>query len=136
MMPNMQWNSPAPQMVMSPPVIQHDTALWDKEFRSHEESLREISKEQTSLENLQQTASMSLTEQDDLAKTAGLLVDTVEDEQNLKFKNSQFLSFMRKVRDGEVVVDGNDMVERSETTSIPADAKGKGKERATGIVLA
>lgn len=134
-MSNMQWNASAPQMAMSPPVMQHDTALWDKEFQTHEASFREVTKEQSAVISslAEQTPTMSLAEQDDLAKTAGLLVDIVRDEQNPKFKNSQFLNFMRKVRDGEVVVDGNDMVERSESSSIPADVKGKGKERATGI---
>ncbi|KLO09238.1 TPR-like protein [Schizopora paradoxa] len=134
MMSNMQWNAPASQMAMSPPVMQHDTALWDKEFQTHEESLREVNKEQfisPPAEQQHAAPPMSLAEQDELAKTAGLLVDIVRDEQNPKFKNSQFLSFMRKVRDGEVVVDGNDMVERSEGF-IPADVKGKGKERAPG----
>lgn len=139
-MSSMQWNTPSPQVAMSPPVMQHDTALWDKEFQSHEASVREVVGDSTNIildsgpmQTQQVAPSMSLAEQDDLAKTAGLLIDTVKDDQNPKFKNSQFLSFMRRVRDGEVVVDGNDMVERAESTNVASDAKGKGKERATGI---
>jgi peroxin-5 len=54
---------------------------------------------------------------DELARTAGMLVDAVKEETNPKFKNSAFLSFMRQVRDKEVVVDGNDLVRASGTTT-------------------
>lgn len=46
-----------------------------------------------------------------------MLVDAVKEETNPKFKNSAFLSFMRQVRDKEVVVEGNDMVRASEATT-------------------
>jgi peroxin-5 len=50
---------------------------------------------------------------DDLAATAGMLLESVKDEQNPKFQNSSFMRLMHLLHDREVVVDGNDMVERS-----------------------
>jgi hypothetical protein len=52
-------------------------------------------------------------EQDDdaLAKTAQELLEKVEHNNTDKFRNSQFLSLMRKLRDREMKVEGNDMVE-------------------------
>lgn len=49
--------------------------------------------------------------EDELAKTAGQLLDSVKDDRSQKFRNSSFLELMRRIRDREVVVRGNDMVE-------------------------
>ncbi len=67
---------------------------------------------------------------DELARTAALLIHTVKNEPNSKFKNSAFMGLMRQLRDGEVTVEGNDMVQRSEASGgvqSHADAKGKGR---------
>lgn len=67
---------------------------------------------------------------DDLARTAGLLLDTVQSETNAKFKNSAFMGLMRQLRDGEMIVEGNEMVQRSEATGgvqSSTDVKGKGR---------
>jgi peroxin-5 len=50
-------------------------------------------------------------ENDDLARTAGQLLDSVQENTSTKFQNSTFLALMRKIRDHEVVVEDNDMVE-------------------------
>ncbi|PSK37499.1 hypothetical protein B9Z65_2241 [Elsinoe australis] len=50
-------------------------------------------------------------ENDDLARTAGQLLDKVKDNQSTKFQNSQFLDLMRRLRDREVRVEGDKMVE-------------------------
>ena len=50
-------------------------------------------------------------EGDDLARTAGQLLDSVQENTSAKFQNSNFLALMRKLRDHQVVVEGNDMVE-------------------------
>lgn len=79
---------------------------------------------------------------DALAETAGKLLDTVQsverqrtsgagDEQantltNDKFANSTFLDLMRRLRDGEVAVEGDKVVEQIGPTRTAAD-KGKGK---------
>ena len=47
---------------------------------------------------------------DALALTAQELLEKVEHNQTDKFKNSQFLSLMRKLRDREMKVEGNEMV--------------------------
>jgi len=48
---------------------------------------------------------------DQLAATAQELLEKVSHDQSDKFKNSQFLSLMRKLRDREVRVEGDQMVE-------------------------
>ncbi|KAG9010417.1 hypothetical protein FRB93_004257 [Tulasnella sp. JGI-2019a] len=71
----------------------------------------------------------------DLAETAGLLINALKTEQNEKFKNSAFLGLMRQVRDREMVIDGNDLVASSSSgaldsqASIPSSLKGKGVVR-------
>ncbi|KAG1584777.1 hypothetical protein G6F48_007682 [Rhizopus delemar] len=50
-------------------------------------------------------------ENEALAKTATMLLDSVDIESNPKFKNSQFMHLMRRLRDNEVQVEGNKMVE-------------------------
>ncbi|THH08296.1 hypothetical protein EW145_g2790 [Phellinidium pouzarii] len=104
-------------------------ALWDKEFQSHEASLHSSDSALVREQQQSRDPEQMHIEADDLARTAGRLIDAVQDEQNPKFKNSQFLQLMRGLRDGEIVVNGNDMVERTEMSSASSvDVKGKGKE--------
>ena len=74
-------------------------------------------------------------ERDALARTAGKLVEALREEQNPKFKNSQFMGLMQSLADRKSVVEGNDIVLASsvpaDTTSTSTDVKGKGKERAS-----
>lgn len=76
-------------------------------------------------------------EQDALARTAGQLVEALREEQNPKFKNSQFMGLMRSLADKTSVVEGNDIVlapsTLTDTTSTSVDVKGKGKEHAGTI---
>ena len=76
-------------------------------------------------------------EQDSLARTAGQLVEALREEQNPKFKNSQFMGLMRSLADKTSVVEGSDIVlapsTSENTVSSSADVKGKGKERASTI---
>jgi peroxin-5 len=69
-------------------------------------------------------------EGDELARTAGLLLEAVRHEDNPKFKQSSFLGLMQQLRDGEVVVHGDQMVP-NETDSLSSmnaiDLKGKGR---------
>lgn len=48
---------------------------------------------------------------DELAKTAGLLLDNVKHDQSSKFQQSNFLSLMRQLRDKEVKVEGDAIVD-------------------------
>jgi hypothetical protein len=59
-------------------------------------------------------------EADRLAQTAGELFDRLQHEQdtNEKFRNSTFMALMKKLRDREVVVSGNEMVETSTGTPL------------------
>ncbi|SLM38914.1 Peroxisomal targeting signal 1 receptor family [Lasallia pustulata] len=49
-------------------------------------------------------------EADDLARTAGQLLDSVKHEQSQKFQESSFLALMRQLRDREVRVEGDRMI--------------------------
>lgn len=63
------------------------------------------------LESQQQNQVQQQREDDDaLAATAQDLLSKVENNQTDKFRNSQFLSLMRKLRDREVKVEGDQMV--------------------------
>ncbi|KAL5397112.1 hypothetical protein PMIN06_005948 [Paraphaeosphaeria minitans] len=48
---------------------------------------------------------------DEMAQTAGRLLERVSDNTSEKFQNSQFLELMRRLRDREVRVEGDKMVE-------------------------
>ncbi|KAI9734916.1 MAG: hypothetical protein M1834_001996 [Cirrosporium novae-zelandiae] len=48
---------------------------------------------------------------DDLARTAGQLLDSVKHDQSQKFQQSNFLALMRRLRDKEVKVEGDDFRE-------------------------
>jgi hypothetical protein len=50
-------------------------------------------------------------EDDEMAETAGRLLEKVADNTSEKFQNSQFLELMRRLRDREVRVEGDKMVE-------------------------
>ena len=85
-------------------------------------------------EDQQQHQPFDSADQDALARTAGLLVEALREEQNPKFKNSQFMGLMRSLADKTSVVEGDNIVSASSvpanTASASAAAKGKGKERA------
>lgn len=60
---------------------------------------------------------------DEMAQTAGRLLERVSDNTSEKFQNSQFLELMRRLRDREVRVEGDKMVEVStaQSTSSPSE---------------
>jgi hypothetical protein len=65
----------------------------------------------------QQEPKQSTREDDDaLAATAQELLEKVEHNQTDKFRNSQFLGLMRRLRDREVKVEGDKMVETVSAT--------------------
>jgi hypothetical protein len=51
---------------------------------------------------------------DALARTAGQLLTSVQNNQTSKFQNSEFLELMRQLRDREVKVNGDDIVGTAE----------------------
>lgn len=50
-------------------------------------------------------------EADELARTAGALLENVKSETSKKFQESSFLSLMRQLRDREVTVEGDKFVD-------------------------
>lgn len=123
-----------PQPLLSAPMQSHiqtsasSPALWEKEFSAHHDSIQNQPSEHAVNRVQEQQSPRRTGEPDELARTAALLIDTVREDQNPKFQNSGFMKLMRGLRDGEVVLDGNELVASSEfQTSIPADVKGKGK---------
>ena len=59
-------------------------------------------------------------ESDDLARTAGQLLNSVKDNDSDKFQNSVFLQLMRQLRDKEVVVEGDHIRPANEASSSQA----------------
>ena len=58
-------------------------------------------------------------EADELARTAGQLLENVRADQSQKFRESNFLSLMRQLRDREVRVEGDKLVDVSIPSSTP-----------------
>jgi len=56
------------------------------------------------------------TNNDDLSRAAGELVDKLQTNTSDKFKNSSFLALMRRVRDKEIIVEGDKMIESSQAS--------------------
>ncbi|EAU33357.1 conserved hypothetical protein [Aspergillus terreus NIH2624] len=52
---------------------------------------------------------------DELARTAGQLLDSVSHDQSQKFRESNFLALMRRIRDREVHVEGDEFRETSQS---------------------
>ncbi|KAF7725981.1 hypothetical protein EC973_009127 [Apophysomyces ossiformis] len=73
---------------------------WEKEFAAQDSWASEFA-EQHGITN----------DNEALAKTAAMLLESVDVESNPKFKNSNFMNLMRKLRDSEVSIEGNKMVD-------------------------
>lgn len=68
------------------------------------------------VERQDRTLDQDTRDADELARTAGELLNSVSHETNEKFQNSQFLQLMRQIRDREVEVQNNDL-QHTGTTS-------------------
>ncbi|CAA7261694.1 unnamed protein product [Cyclocybe aegerita] len=140
-MPNYRMNSMptfAPQMPIQHQLHQQSAVSnkrisWDKEFTAQELHLASTSStimqepQKSDVDGSQQPAAH---EGDELARTAGMLLENVKHEQNPKFQNSAFMGLMRQLRDGNVTIEGNEMVEsggRAGASSTSGDVKGKGR---------
>lgn len=110
-----------------------ETAYWADQFL--------VADDEAQIAESDMPANSSITT-DDLSTTAGLLVSSIAHEQNPKFQNSEFMGLMKRLRDREVIVEGNDMVDSGTRTSygrsdggglagwadqFAADVKGKGR---------
>ena len=65
------------------------------------------------VEKQDRTVEPNTRDADELARTAGELLNSVSHDQSDKFQNSQFLNLMRKIRDREVEVQNNDLQDKS-----------------------
>jgi hypothetical protein len=63
-----------------------------------------------------------LNDEDEMAATAGRLLERVADNTSEKFQNSQFLELMRRLRDREVRVEEDKIVEVNDQTTAPSSA--------------
>ncbi|TPX31063.1 hypothetical protein SmJEL517_g05519 [Synchytrium microbalum] len=93
-------------------------AAFEKAFEQAQQSSsweEEFAKEQTSWadEFVTQQAEVNVDSTDALSKTAGMLLDIVSTSTNPKFKESKFMAFMQKLRDQEVAIEGNKVVEQT-----------------------
>lgn len=64
---------------------------------------------------------------DEMAQLAAQVIDSVKHEQNPKFQKSEFMQLMRQLRDGEVIVEEDNIVPKSAVTTTAMDMKGKGR---------
>lgn len=90
--------------------IHNSDIEYDPDMLSQEETMNDRQPEQRQHDD------------DALAATAHELLEKVEHNQSDKFRNSQFLSLMRKLRDREVRVEGDKMVETVSHTYAPQSA--------------
>jgi len=100
---------------------------WDKEFNVQELQLASTSLIDQKAAERVPVHRQPENEQDELARTAGMLLENIKHEQNPKFQQSQFMGLMKQLRDGEVIVEGHKMVESEGRTPSQIDVKGKGR---------
>jgi hypothetical protein len=102
------------------PVLEHRQHLQQQQLHHQQQE----TEQQVQLEQEQKEEQTLMTNDDDeMADTAGRLLERVADNTSEKFQNSQFLSLMRKLRDREVKVEGDKMVEVSAQSSSSAQAQ-------------
>ena len=85
-------------------VVEHERSLFD-ENALEREPVHELQKDEQQ--------ERKLDADDDLSRVAGQLLDSVSHENSQKFQDSVFLQLMRRLRDKEVKVDGENFVEVS-----------------------
>ncbi len=104
---------------------QVDNAKWAEAFTAFESSSKpaQALAEAPAVEKVDYSDPL---ERDELARTAGKLVSSVEHDQSAKFKQSNFLDLMRKIRDKQAGIQGDNIVD----TADAATSLDKGKGRA------
>ncbi|KXS11909.1 TPR-like protein [Gonapodya prolifera JEL478] len=85
------------------------TNTWEQEFIQQEADrwVEEFSQQEAARVDTDDA-------RDTLAQTAGMLLEVVRDSTNPKFKQSKFMDFMRQLRDREVAIEGNKVVEQKQ----------------------
>ncbi|KAI0268778.1 hypothetical protein BC834DRAFT_867179 [Gloeopeniophorella convolvens] len=116
--------------------LQIDQQQMDNAFQSFEQTHTPVTAAPAPVTQVEQSQSTAQPQDADLlARTAGLLVQSVDHEKNPKFANSQFLGLMKQLRDRTVIVEGNDIVAapsdwqmgQGQSFGVSTDLKGKGK---------
>ncbi|KAF8270265.1 hypothetical protein EI94DRAFT_1723182 [Lactarius quietus] len=138
-MPQMSPFVPLAQTISPGP--QSGSQMDNEQLENAFQSLEQHQKPTTLTSGLESQAEQSQTESasqpqdaDLLARTAGLLVQSVDHERNPKFANSQFLGLMKQLRDRTAIVQGNEIVATPPDSQLgqghtvsALDPKGKGK---------
>ncbi|KAH9040144.1 hypothetical protein EDB85DRAFT_1927275 [Lactarius pseudohatsudake] len=113
---------------------QMDREQLENAFQSLEQQQTPAVLTDSQAEQSQTQSTTQPQEADLLARTAGLLVQSVDHERNPKFANSEFLGLMKQLRDRTAIVQGNDIVSAPPDLQLgrgnavsAADPKGKGK---------
>lgn len=75
------------------------------------------------VERQDRTLEQDTRDADELARTAGELLNSVSHDTSEKFQNSQFLQLMRRIRDREVEVQNNDLQHTGTTSKSAVDAQ-------------
>ncbi|KAG8831099.1 hypothetical protein FRC17_003664 [Serendipita sp. 399] len=98
--------NPISQMISPANASVSEAINWEQQFMQQEHLIENA---------LGQTASNPVpVDGDELSRTAGLLLETLKDEQNPKFQKSEFMGFMRQLRDKEMVVEDDKLIPASE----------------------
>nr|CDI57205.1 related to peroxisomal targeting signal receptor [Melanopsichium pennsylvanicum 4] len=108
-----------------------DNARWAEAFTAFEASSKPAEAAPQPMVDVNPVEKVDYTdphESDELAKTAGRLVSSVEHDQSAKFKQSSFIDLMRKLRDKQAGIQGDNIVENADT-DVSSLEKGKGKAR-------
>ncbi|KAI8917057.1 hypothetical protein DFJ77DRAFT_459010 [Powellomyces hirtus] len=97
-----------------------DQASWDSEFAKTEDPTQWASEfahadAQSWINEFKEQEGIEINSgnsKEALSQTAGMLLDAVAGSANPKFQDSKFLSFMKQLRDQEVSIEGNKVVEQ------------------------
>ncbi|KAK0542985.1 hypothetical protein OC846_006333 [Tilletia horrida] len=140
----MQWHSSMHQQqpVFSPGQQQQQVSTpepaWATAFAAFDQQQQDkLAEQEPATEQeaeQQQRPHTTVEDADELAQTAGRLMETIAHEEDAKFKQSRFLDLMRRLRDREAGIEGTDIVAKDPTSTAPATADVKGKGRAPSDV--
>lgn len=90
-----------------------DDAAFERAFEDARVQLEESQRREAPVEVVEEKKEVKDKEldSDELARTAAQLLDSLSGNQSQKFQDSTFLALMRRLRDREVMVEGDKMVE-------------------------
>lgn len=130
-MEGIQQNHLQQSEVRTLPASVTDDKVWSEAFTAYDSEGQVVQPQAQQLPPEAQQIRPETTpfEADELAKTAGKLVSSVEHDKTDKFQNSAFLNLMKKLRDREAGIQGTNIVDnvQGSRAEVGADVKGKGK---------